>query len=252
MSVVTRLPVDHSRPAGTVSGPPILLIHGFASNAAQDWPIERWAQPLARAGRETLVVHLPGHGGGPTVDSADDVTIERLLAALGGTVTGVLDGRAADGVDVVGYSLGARLAWDLVGTGAVPARRLVLGGLSPMEPFAAVDIAAARAYCRGGAEPADPLTSIIAGLAQQSGRDTESLLCLVEALARAPFDPAATPPAVPTLVLAGDADPITQGLEQVAGLVPDAQFARVAGDHLGVLAGEPFRTAVFDFLGVAR
>ena len=40
--------------------------------------------------------------------------------------------------DVIGYSLGARLAWSPAATGRVG--RLVLGGLSPTDPIAGVDI----------------------------------------------------------------------------------------------------------------
>jgi pimeloyl-ACP methyl ester carboxylesterase len=64
-------------------------------------------------------------------------------------------GRTGGEIDVVGYSLGARLAWALAGHPAVAVRRLVLGGLSPMEPFAMVDLPAARTALAGGPAPAD-------------------------------------------------------------------------------------------------
>lgn len=247
MSVVSPLPVDRTPPVGEVTGPPVVLVHGFASTGTADWPAPRWAQPLAAAGRETLVVHLPGHGAGPAVTSADEVTTGRVLERLAETVRTA----TGDEVDVVGYSLGARLAWDLVAGCPLPVRRLVLGGLSPMEPFGAVDLAAARAFVAGGPRPADPITGIIAGMASAPGQDAASLLCLVEGLAREPFDPAAKPPTVPTLFVAGDADPMAQGIDQVAERVTGARVVRVPGDHLGALAGNEFRTAVLDFLGVA-
>lgn len=240
------LPVDHTPSTGAVTGPAIVLLHGFASRAAADWPPGRWAGPLAAAGRETLVVHLPGHGPGPAAASADEVTTGRILRRLAASVATVSTGE----VDVVGYSLGARLAWDLVRTSPVPVRRLVLGGLSPVEPFGGVDLAAARAFVNGGTPPADPLTGAIAGMCAGPGQDAGSLLNLVEGLAREPFDPAADPPAVPTLFLAGEGDPMAQGIDSVAGRVAGAHVVRVPGDHLGALAGDEFRAAVFDFLGV--
>lgn len=248
MSPVSALPVDRSPSAGEVTGPPVVFLHGFASAADVDWPRTRWADPLSAAGRASLVVRLPGHEGGPAVASADEVTTRRILARIAEAV------RMAPGeeIDIVGYSLGARLAWDLVAVSPLPVRRLVLGGLSPVEPFGAVDLGAARAFVTGGPRPADPITGIIAGMAAAPGHDAASLLYLVEGLAREPFDPSAKHPTVPTLLVAGDADPMARGIESVAERVPGAQLLRVPGDHVGALAGGDFRAAVFDFLGVER
>ncbi|GAA3850381.1 alpha/beta hydrolase [Saccharothrix violaceirubra] len=239
MTSFAALPATRTAPTAEVSGPPVVLVHGFASNGAADWPAERWADALAAAGRETIVVHLPGHVGGPAVSSADEVTTTQVLGRIAAAV-------GDQEVDVVGYSLGARLAWDLVSS--VRVRRLVLGGLSPMEPFGAVDLAAARAAVQGGPQPTDMLTGIITSMVAQ--QDATSLLLLVEGLAREPFNPAAGAPTVPTLFLAGEADPMAQGIDHLVGLVPDARLVRVPGDHLGALAGEDLRKAVFEFLDI--
>ncbi|WP_033287997.1 alpha/beta fold hydrolase [Amycolatopsis jejuensis] len=230
------LPATRTPPTRLAAGPPVLLIHGFASSADADWPAERWAAPLAAAGREAVEVHLPGHPGGP---AAAEVTTTKLIDALAATA-------GPSEVDVVGYSLGARLAWDLAAHPKMSVRRLVLGGLSPQEPFAAVDLAAARAAVRGGPVPADPLTAAIAGMA--AAGDATSLLNLVEGLAAEPFDPAEAVPAVPTLFLAGQEDPMAQGIEQLVARVPHARLQHVTGDHQGALAGDELQAAVFEFL----
>ncbi|WP_433271576.1 alpha/beta fold hydrolase [Actinosynnema sp. CS-041913] len=241
MTSVAALPATRTQPTSEVTGPPVVLIHGFAAAGESDFPVSRWAGPLSAAGRETVVVHLPGHAGGPAVASADEVTTARLLQRLA-------DGIGSTEVDVVGYSLGARLAWDLAAAHVLPVRRLVLGGLSPMEPFGAVDLAAARAAVQGGPQPGDPLTGIITSMVSREGQDAESLLRLVEGLAREPFDPAGRVPEAPTLFLAGQEDPMAQGIEQLVARVPGARLRRVPGDHIGALAGEELRAAVFEFL----
>lgn len=232
------LPVTRTSPSGAPAGPPVVLLHGFASSGTADWPAQRWAGPLAEAGRETFVVHLPGHRDGPAVAAVEDVTTGVLLRRLAAAVP---DGE----VDVVGYSLGARLAWSLAAEEVLPVRRLVLGGLSGMDPFAALDPAALRAAVRTGTAE-DPLTAGIAGLVRAG--DTDSLLRLVEGLGREPFDPAAAVPKVPTLLLAGAADPMAAGIETVAARLPDARLQHVPGDHQGALAADELRTAVFGFL----
>ncbi|MEV0676090.1 alpha/beta fold hydrolase [Actinosynnema sp. NPDC050436] len=247
MTSVVALPVTSTRPTSEVTGPPVVFVHGFAANGASDWPADRWAAPLAEAGRAAVVVHLPGHVGGPAVASPDEVTTAHLLQRL---AAGVAEAVGGGEVDLVGYSLGARLAWDLAAGKVLPVRRLVLGGLSPMEPFGAVDLDTARAAVQGGPRPADPLTGMITGMVSGEGQDPASLLNVVEGLAREPFDPAATAPEVPTLFLAGQGDPMSQGVEQVVARVAGAQLEHVPGDHFGALAGDEFRAAVFRFLEV--
>ncbi|MFT4212576.1 MAG: alpha/beta fold hydrolase, partial [Microbacterium sp.] len=57
---VTRIPA-----VGPVAGPPVILLHGFASAGTADWPADGLPAHLARAGRDVLVVDLPGHGAAP-------------------------------------------------------------------------------------------------------------------------------------------------------------------------------------------
>lgn len=247
LSALSPLAVRHlTVPAGSAAAtglPPVLLLHGFASSAAEDF--DAWAGALATAGREAYLVDLPGHGDSPAVPGADAGTTSAVVAALGDVIRSM----DADRVDVIGYSLGARLAWELPGaTGRV--RRLVLGGLSPFEPFAGVDVVAvARAV--DGEPPTDPFAGMMAGMVSAEGRDTDSLLALIAGLGSEPFapeDPTASRPAVPTLFVAGADDPMTQGLEGLTAVVPDARLVRVPGDHLGALASPAFREAALTFL----
>ncbi|WP_222853339.1 alpha/beta fold hydrolase [Fodinicola acaciae] len=212
--------------------PPLVLIHGFASDVATDWPASRW-------GREAVAVSLPGHRGGPPV--TDTMTTSRLVAWLAASI-------GSGPFDVIGYSLGARLAWDLAAV--APVRRLVLGGLSATEPFGGVDLDAVRSAIRGGPPPADPMSAVVAAMI--AGQDAESLLHVVEGLAREPFDPSARAPGVPTLFVAGQDDPMAYGIEDVVARVPGARLVRVPGDHAGALASDEFRTAALDFLQKRR
>lgn len=236
-----HLAVRRTRYQGDPSGPPVLLVHGFASRGSADWPDVRWAQPLAARGRDVLVVDLPGHGESAAPDGPAPATA--VISALADVV------RAAGGAaDVVGYSLGARLAWDLASAPGIEVRRLVLGGISPVEPFGLVDVDSARAALSGGAAPADPLTGMILSMAQAPGNDPAALLDVVQGFATEPFDPAATPPRVPTLLLAGLDDPMTQGIEGLSVAVTDGRIERVPGDHIAALRSPELRDAALRFL----
>ncbi len=233
----------HRFPAEGSQQPPVVLLHGFASSAADDFLTTGWVDSLRAAGRTVVAIDLPGHGESPAVASAADASTSAVVAAI-------LDAAASAApegdLDVIAYSLGSRLAWEL--PAASPrVRRLVLGGLSVFEPFAAVDPAELEAVL-GGAEPANPLVGMMAGMISAPGRDTASLAKLIPGLASEPFAPQNGGPEVPTLFVAGSDDQMTQGVEQLVDALPQASLTHVPGDHRAALDSPEFREAAIHFL----
>ncbi|QYM65398.1 alpha/beta fold hydrolase [Microbacterium sp. Se5.02b] len=227
-------PLFVERHPGT--GRPVAFLHGLASRGSQDWPESEWAGVFGD--RPRVVVDLPAHGASPSLGTAPTSTVLDALATAVGP----------DEIDLVGYSLGARLAWDLARHPRVSVRRLVLGGLSAGEPFALVDLAAARASVSGGAAPADPLTGMIVHLASQEGNRPAELVDLVEGLASEPFVAGSDGPAQPTLLLGGMDDAMAAGIDDLARLLPDAHTQRVPGDHVAAVHTAEFRAATRAFL----
>jgi pimeloyl-ACP methyl ester carboxylesterase len=84
---------------------PVLLVHGLTRSAKLDWIGPGWPLTLAAQGRGTIAVDLPGHGSCPPADP-DAVSVNAIIAAM----VAAIDGTGQDRADVVGYSLGARLA----------------------------------------------------------------------------------------------------------------------------------------------
>lgn len=212
------------------------------SSGAADWPQAAWVEPLLAAGRDVIVVDLPGHGASARVDSAEAAVPSRIVAALADILadTGGV-------VDIVGYSLGARLAWSLAAQHADRVGKLVLGGLAPSEPFAALDVLAARRLVDEGVAPTDPLTGFIAGMVARAP-DPHSLLNLAEGLAAEAFDPTREAPAKSVLFLAGIEDPMAGAVDTLEAFIPGSRTLRVPGDHLGALASEAFRRDALAFL----
>ncbi|KZB88619.1 alpha/beta fold hydrolase [Amycolatopsis regifaucium] len=217
----------------------MLLVHGFASDGHTDWITTGWPAALTAAGREVLVPDLPAHGSSPALP--DSLGAAALAAELTRLVSGLSE------VDVVGYSLGARLSWEL--PARAPVRRLVLAGVSPFEPFGAVDVAAALAFAEGGKPPSDPLTGMIAHMITAPGRNPAALARCIEDLRAEPFSPVSGAVSVPTRFVAGAEDPVSQGIETLVELVPGADLVRVPGDHGGALRSLEFKAAVLEFLG---
>jgi 2-succinyl-6-hydroxy-2,4-cyclohexadiene-1-carboxylate synthase len=96
---------------------PLLLVHGFTGSTAA------WEDHEARLGanRRLLLVDLPGHGR-THLEDPDAATVERSAADL---ATILLDCDAAP-ADVLGYSLGARIARRLAIAHPEVVARLVL------------------------------------------------------------------------------------------------------------------------------
>ena len=242
-------PLPTPLPASFPALPPVVLLHGFCSSADEDFLSTGWADTLLAAGRDIIAIDLPGHGQSPAIatdaEANTSAVVASILEAIEGA--GVGDGAGAT-FDVIGYSLGARLAWALAVQSSSPrVRRLVLGGLSPFEPFSAVDPNDLTAAL-GGATPQHPLAGMMAGMISAPGCDTASLARLIAGLATEPFQPGDGGPTIPTLFVAGMNDGMSEGIENVAATLPRGSVTRVPGDHRGALDSPEFRSAALEFL----
>ncbi|MDE3003652.1 MAG: 2-succinyl-6-hydroxy-2,4-cyclohexadiene-1-carboxylate synthase [Gemmatimonadota bacterium] len=105
-----------------MTAPPAVLLHGF-TGSSRSWgdPV---LQGLRSAGVEPIPLDMPGHGGRAEV-SVDGVTLSDALA--------VVDEATAhlDHFDLVGYSMGGRIALHVALERPHRVRRLVLESASP-------------------------------------------------------------------------------------------------------------------------
>lgn len=107
----SRLPVEGLHHVRSGSGTPLLLIHGLGGSL-HTW--DTVSGELARH-REVIAIDLPGFGATAPLPGRPTV------AALAGSVAGFLEAHDLEGVDVVGSSMGARLALELARRGKVGA-----------------------------------------------------------------------------------------------------------------------------------
>ncbi|MGC0420889.1 alpha/beta fold hydrolase [Embleya sp. AB8] len=161
----------------------------------------------------------------------------------------MVDGYDAERFDVVALSLGARLTRELVEQAGGRVGRVVLGGMSPSEPFAAVDVPALRRAVRGEEAASDPLTGLIAGLIGAEEARAEGLVTCVEGLRGTPFAPGKWAGAAPPLFVVGADDPMTRGADELVAPAEGARLVTVPGDHHGALAGDRFRALAVEFVG---
>ncbi|MFJ4168649.1 alpha/beta fold hydrolase [Paenarthrobacter sp. NPDC089714] len=252
--------VEVHEPATDAGLRPVLLIHGFSSSSKLNWGDSGWITTLQEAGRRVITVDLPGHGRSHSPEDLDSYTPSRIRADLLQIVFDagarpLRDGNPASGLDIIGYSLGSRLAWEFAATQPDLVHRVVLGGPSAADPLAAFDLPAAQRYLADGTPIADESTDGLLKMARLlPSNDLFAMLSLIEAIKGEPFDPAEAAPHIPLLLVAGEKDERAASMPQLAELAGKRGAAVetlvVPGrTHTNVITSRAFKEAAVRFLG---
>jgi pimeloyl-ACP methyl ester carboxylesterase len=230
--------------------PPVYLQHGFVADTRLNWVGTGTVAVLLAAGREVVGVDARGHG---RSDKPHDPAAygERRMAD---DLRRVADSLGHDAFDLAGYSMGATVAM-LVAAADRRVRRLVVGGAGAafVDPRGAERHAALMARLAAAleapdvADVRDPDTVPFRRMADALAADRLALAAHARAVHDRDPDLAAV--TAPTLVLAGDADPLAVRPEVLAAAVPGARVTLVPGDHSTVLRAPAFAAALTAFLG---
>jgi pimeloyl-ACP methyl ester carboxylesterase len=228
-------------------GEPLLLIHGFASNIAANWMDPGWVRTLTQSGRRVIAYDNRGHGKSDKLYDPD-VYGAPLMAEDGRRLLDHLDMTRAD---VLGYSMGARIAAFLTLAHPERVRSLILGGLG---------INMVRGVVGSGpiakaleAPRIEDVTNDTARSFRAFAEQTKSDLKALAACIRGPREKI-TPErlatiAVPTLIAVGSNDVIAGSGVELATLIPGAQFLDIPGrDHMRAVGDATFKQGVLDFL----
>jgi poly(3-hydroxyalkanoate) depolymerase len=267
-SKITHVDVGGLRIRAAVRGHgrPLLLISGLGGNIEMWAPFER---ALAGSSLQTITFDAPGTG-----ESAG-WTIPRRMCAIASIAAGVLDALGYDRVDVLGVSFGGAVAQPLARQAPRRVRRLILAATAPGvpglggvpgRPRAMRALATPRRYydrdylrsvaptIYGGRIRNDPELfaeqSHARLLKPPSVRGYVAQLFAIAGWTNLPWLPFMRQP---TLVLAGDDDPILPVANGriLAGLIPHAKLVVIpGGGHLFLLEqADDAARHVLDFLG---
>src|SRR5262249_3094800 len=105
-------------------GEPVLLVHGFASNKEVNWVAPTWITTLTRAGYRAIALDNRGHGASSKL--YDPAAYHSAIMAE--DVRALLDHLTLPRADVIGYSMGARIAAFLALAHPGPVPSAGLGG----------------------------------------------------------------------------------------------------------------------------
>ena len=234
------------------AGDGLVLVHGFAASARENWERSGWIQMLVRSGRRVVTVDLPGHGGSGKPHDPSAYS----MACLADAVLHVTEHLQLKKPDLVGFSLGARVALDLLSRRSDRYLLGVLCGvgdalLQPRDARTQVGLIEAFEAPSADAVPAG-LARQFRQFAEAQGQD----LAALAACARA-FDVQPTVwtrerlSAIPNeiLVIAGSGDELAGSAAGLALCLANARGKQVPGcGHMDCLTQPMFKASVMDFL----
>lgn len=229
------------------AGDPIVLVHGFASNATVNWIDTGWVRHLTRAGYRVIALDNRGHGrssaphdpalyGAPLM--AEDV--RRLMDHLGLALA-----------DVMGFSMGARITAFLALAHPTCVRSAIFGGLGAnmVRGMAGTGPIATALE----APSIDDVTNATARTFRAFAEATKSDLKALAACIRSSRDPISREDLAtltcPVLVAVGTDDVIGGPAGELASMIPDGEAFDIVGrDHMKSVGDATFKRAVVDFL----
>lgn len=235
------------RPADRPDAEPVLLIHGFASNANVNWVDTGWVSDLLAAGYRVIAFDNRGHGHSEKLYGLEDYGAP-LMAE---DARRLLDHLSIPRAHVIGYSMGARIAAFLALAHPERVQSLVFGGLG---------INMVRGMAGTGpiahaleAPSADAVKSQAARtfrvFAEQTKSDLKALAACIRS-ARAPI----TAEAVsrigrPVLVAVGEHDVVGGAAPDLAALIPGAEAFVIQGrEHMKAVGDRSFKDTARAFL----
>ena len=226
---------------------PILLIHGFASNHRINWVNPRWVETLSQEGRRVVAFDNRGHGQSEKLHAPGDYRADlmtrdaaNLLAHLG-----------IERADVMGYSMGARIASFLALGHPGLVRSLVLGGLGDrLVRDAGLPDAIAEAMEAPSLESlADPTQRLFRAFAEQTKSDRAALAACARGFRRRLTPEEAARINQPTLVAVGERDTLAGDPSKLVALLPRAEALMIPGrDHNLAVGDKVFKAGALDFL----
>jgi pimeloyl-ACP methyl ester carboxylesterase len=227
----------------------VVLHHGFVANADANWVATGVVEALLAGGRRVIAPDARGHGRSEKPHDPARYGEQRMARDL----AVLFDLIGAPQVDLVGYSMGAVVSLLFASEGD-RVRRLIVGGVgSGIIECGGVDRrAVSNEAIIDALETEDPSTIGEPGaagfrmLADALGSDRKALAAQASSVFRG--DIPLGDITAPTLVLAGDADPLAIRPQVLSEAIPKARMQIPSGDHVGTLGDPRFKQSIVDFL----
>ena len=228
-------------------GPPILLIHGFASNIEINWVSTGWVDTLVKAGYRVVAIDNRGHGKSQKLYDPNLYFAHEMAE----DARRLLDHLEIERCAVMGYSMGARITAFLALNHPSRMRCAVLGGMGMNLVTGLADSEAIISALTAEtlSEVTDRSGRQFRIFAEHSKADRAALAaCMISS--REPMREADVRRIdVPALVAVGADDEMAGSPQAVAELLPQGEaFVIPRRDHMRATGDAEFKQAALRFL----
>lgn len=225
-------------------GRPVVLIHGYFSNAEVNWIKYGHAEKLAARGRRVILPDLRAHGHSAKphdpVAYPPDVLMRdnfALIAHLGLT-----------DYDLGGYSLGARTVVRMLANGASPAKVILSGmGLDGLVATQGRGAYFHRVLTNLGSFQRGSSEWLTEAFLKTTKGDPVALLRILDTFVDTPRDEIEAI-LQPTAVISGAEDYDNGSAKEVADLLPYGLFVEIPGNHMSAVTRPELGDAIAEFL----
>lgn len=225
----------------------ILLIHGFASSVDMNWIGPGWVDLLTREGFRVIAFDNRGHGESQKLYELGDYGAP-LMAE---DARRLLDHLGLARADVMGYSMGARIAAFLAIRHPDHVRSVIFGGLggNMIRPMAGSDMIARALEADSINDVSDPVGQTFRRFAEQTASDLKALAICMRS-AREPISQEMIGALrCPALVAVGSKDEIAGSAGELAAILPQGKALDITGrDHMRAVGDPIYKKGVLEFL----
>ena len=228
-------------------GEPVVLVHGFASTKEVNWLNPGWVSTLTGAGRRAIALDNRGHGASAKL--YDPAAYHS--ATMAQDVRALLDHLHIPRADVMGYSMGARIAAFLARAHPERARSVVLGGLGIrlVDGVGLPESIADALEATSLADVRDPQGRTFRVFAEQTKSDLKALAACIRGSRQTLSRQDCARLTLPVLVAVGTKDDVAGSAQELAALIPHGRALDIPGrDHMLAVGDRVFKAGALDFL----
>ncbi|MBG1231289.1 alpha/beta fold hydrolase [Aestuariivirga litoralis] len=229
------------------AGPPILLIHGFASNIYVNWRDTSWVKTLTHGGYRVVAIDNRGHG-----ESAKLYDSEQYSApAMADDARRLMDHLQIEKAVVMGYSMGARISAFLTMQYPERVSAAIFAGLASrmITGVGGSEEIAQALEADNLAEVTDRDARGFRIFADSTKSDRKALAACIR-FSRVKIKPEGLAAITcPVLVVAGEKDEVAGDVTGLTSVIPGARGVVLANrNHMNAVGDSGYKAAVIDFL----
>jgi pimeloyl-ACP methyl ester carboxylesterase len=228
-------------------GEPIILVHGFASTKNVNWVYPTWVSDLRKTGRRVIALDNRGHGESAKLYDPAEYSIPMMA----GDVIALMDHLDIPRADIMGYSLGARMAAWLGLTRPERLRSAILGGIgmAMVDGGGPGENVAVALEAPSLDDVSDPVGRTFRAFADQTRSDRRALAACLRGSRGLMSREQVAGINVPVLIAVGTTDEVAGSAHGLGELIPGSQVLDIPGrDHMRAVGDKVYKTGVVDFL----